>query len=500
MISISVTSYNGASTAPLSAHFDETGGNIGRAENNELVLPDPERTISRVHAQVVYRNGRYAIVDRGSNPISVNGRPLGNGQEAMIGVGDELNIGGYVMRVEAASANGGAAAAADPFADFAGLAAAPSPHPRAASGPVDPLAGFGSAPASSAPAGPASSAGGIPQDWDPFAPDAPAGQTGGHDLGRSLGQVSRSPGSSFGLDVGGRAEPLIPEFGQGGSSPGGGDTLDSLFGLGAPGGSDPLAGSALNQAAALPNMAANADPMKSLNSITRGSATAAADTTSELSSPFMLPPMVPAAGRGPAQPGPAFAPTRPMETIPQTQSFLSGFSQPQPGVAAAAVPAGATSSRKADAVAPPGSVLSWNHPSGDTFTVIGRGVAAPSPAGASMPNAQMTGAADLALDFDSLASPPTVLRPRQAPAASATPASVAPSPVFSPPAIASFGLAGTAAAAAAAATAAATATATAVAHLRRARRRHAGAERRPPRRPGRARPAAPSLADADRCA
>ena len=102
MISISVTSYNGASTAPWSAHFDETGGNIGRAENNELVLPDPERTISRVHAQVVYRNGRYAIVDRGSNPISVNGRPLGNGQEAMIGVGDELNIGGYVMRVEAA--------------------------------------------------------------------------------------------------------------------------------------------------------------------------------------------------------------------------------------------------------------------------------------------------------------------------------------------------------------------------------------------------------------
>ncbi|MGZ5205483.1 MAG: FHA domain-containing protein, partial [Caldimonas sp.] len=61
MISISVTSYNGASTAPLSGHFDETGGNIGRAENNQLVLPDPERTISRVHAQVVFRNGRYAI-------------------------------------------------------------------------------------------------------------------------------------------------------------------------------------------------------------------------------------------------------------------------------------------------------------------------------------------------------------------------------------------------------------------------------------------------------
>jgi hypothetical protein len=30
VISISVTSFNGGSTAPLSGHFDETGGNIGR--------------------------------------------------------------------------------------------------------------------------------------------------------------------------------------------------------------------------------------------------------------------------------------------------------------------------------------------------------------------------------------------------------------------------------------------------------------------------------------
>ena len=136
MISISVTSYNGASTAPLTGHFDEMGGNIGRAENNQLVLPDPERTISRVHAQVVFRNGRYAIVDRGSNPISINGRPLGNGQEALIQAGDELQIGGYAMRVEAASASPGAAAP-DPFADFAGLAssapvAGRAPPPAAA--------------------------------------------------------------------------------------------------------------------------------------------------------------------------------------------------------------------------------------------------------------------------------------------------------------------------------------------------------------------------------
>ena len=82
MIVLTVLSYNGAPSDGLSGSFDELGGTIGRADNNQLVLPDPERTISRVHAQIVFRGGRYAIVDRGSNPISVNGRPLGNGQEA----------------------------------------------------------------------------------------------------------------------------------------------------------------------------------------------------------------------------------------------------------------------------------------------------------------------------------------------------------------------------------------------------------------------------------
>src|SRR4051794_38144714 len=124
------------------------GGNIGRADNNQLVLPDPERTISRVHAQIVFRGGRYAIVDRGSNPIAVNGRPLGNGHEAMLAPGDEIAIGGYLMRVEAATRAG---PAADPFADFAGLAATGSTAVQAPIAPsggyTDPLAGFGMAPA-----------------------------------------------------------------------------------------------------------------------------------------------------------------------------------------------------------------------------------------------------------------------------------------------------------------------------------------------------------------
>ena len=439
MISISVTSYNGASTAPLSGHFDEMGGNIGRAENNQLVLPDPERTISRVHAQVVFRNGRYAIVDRGSNPISVNGRPLGNGQEAFIQAGDELQIGGYAMRVEAAGPAGGAAVA-DPFADFPGLASAPPPGraPAAAATFADPLAGFG-APPRAVPAAPAvraqpthsppppapAAAGGIPQDWDPFAPE-PASPSHGGDFARSLGQPSGG-GSNFGLDVGGRAEALIPEFGLGGGSSGGGgggDSLDALFGLsggaGAGAGTDPLSGSALNQAAAQPNMAAHADPMKSLNSMTRASASAAADTTSELSTPFMLPPMIPTPPQRPPAVAPARppAPLAPEATIPPTQSFTSGFaSQPAAAASRGSVP----SQRAGEAAAPPGSVLSWNDPSGESRTVI-RPRGGPPESAALIPDML-----DLSLDFGAPApAPARAAAPVVAPPMAARPAPVPP--------------------------------------------------------------------------
>ncbi|MEO8080497.1 MAG: FHA domain-containing protein, partial [Caldimonas sp.] len=75
MITLTVVAFNDApADGTLQAHFDELGGSIGRAESNQLVLPDPERMVSRVAAQVLYRNGAFAVVDRGSNPISLNGR------------------------------------------------------------------------------------------------------------------------------------------------------------------------------------------------------------------------------------------------------------------------------------------------------------------------------------------------------------------------------------------------------------------------------------------
>ena len=115
MILLRVLSYNGTPADGPAAQFDELGGTIGRADNNQLVLPDPERTISRVHARVVFRAGGYAVVDNGSNPISVNGLPVGAGREQPLKPGDQLQIGGYLI---AASATAVAQPSDDPFADL----------------------------------------------------------------------------------------------------------------------------------------------------------------------------------------------------------------------------------------------------------------------------------------------------------------------------------------------------------------------------------------------
>ncbi|HIV71060.1 MAG TPA: type VI secretion system-associated FHA domain protein TagH [Candidatus Aquabacterium excrementipullorum] len=337
MIKLTVQSYNGTPLPQaLSAQFDELGGSIGRADNNQLVLPDPERSISRVHAQVVFRNGGYALVDRGSNPVLVDGRALGNGVEAMLSGGEQLQIGGYLIRVDkvagGSASPGTGSGAADPFGDLGGMAfSAPPAPPRGGMGGLaagaggagrpaapaassaDPLAafGFGGAPSPSAdpfgfgapasapahggfgggapsPAAP-SAAGGIPDDWDPFAPE-PASAPKPQDLARSLGQ-----GNSLGLELGAAASaPLIPGMGDlGGGKANTASSIDAMFGLGAgsSGGGDPLANSVLAQASAQPNMANHIDPMKSLNSVNVASATAAPDNASLLNQPFLEPPL-----------------------------------------------------------------------------------------------------------------------------------------------------------------------------------------------------------------
>ncbi|MYM34976.1 type VI secretion system-associated FHA domain protein TagH [Duganella sp. FT94W] len=83
--------------APLQAVFDAEGGSVGRAPGNRLVLDDPGKYISRSHASVTLRDGRYYLTDAGSNPSLVNQWPLGAGAEIALGDGDRIVIGDYVL-------------------------------------------------------------------------------------------------------------------------------------------------------------------------------------------------------------------------------------------------------------------------------------------------------------------------------------------------------------------------------------------------------------------
>lgn len=87
-------------TQPITAQFGAQGGTIGRADHNTMALPDPERHISRQHAQISATSTGFVIRNVGSaNPISVGGRSLAQGESAPLRHGERLLIGGYLLEV-----------------------------------------------------------------------------------------------------------------------------------------------------------------------------------------------------------------------------------------------------------------------------------------------------------------------------------------------------------------------------------------------------------------
>jgi len=246
-----------ALSQPLVGCFDERGGSIGRSDNATMTLPDPERLISRVQANVSFGANTYWLEDVGSaNPVVHNGLPLGPGVKVPLKPNDDLRIGGYRLTVEYEQTDSSATilrgrvqtapravadappppvatpaqVGANPFADLLGAPGAAAPQ----SGSSDPFADLLSSspgapapmqpspaaqrtprPAQAAPqAGPAR----LPDDFDPFAefaPQSPPSQ-----------ETPRAP-----------VDPLSLVN----ATPGGGQWIDEAFGLNAAGGRDPMA-------------------------------------------------------------------------------------------------------------------------------------------------------------------------------------------------------------------------------------------------------------------
>ncbi len=77
--------------------FREDGGTIGRALENDWILPDPERFISARHAAIDYQSGSYYLADTSSNGVYVNDEdePLGKGNPRRLFDGDRLRMGSF---------------------------------------------------------------------------------------------------------------------------------------------------------------------------------------------------------------------------------------------------------------------------------------------------------------------------------------------------------------------------------------------------------------------
>jgi FHA domain-containing protein len=83
---------------PLIGRFDERGGTVGRSDEATLTLPDAERMISRVQAQVIHQDGKYWLENLSAvTPILHNGRALSTGMRVVLQEGDEIRIVGYVL-------------------------------------------------------------------------------------------------------------------------------------------------------------------------------------------------------------------------------------------------------------------------------------------------------------------------------------------------------------------------------------------------------------------
>lgn len=83
--------------------FDAAELSVGRVQGNELMLP--KGNVSKRHARLLYRDGRFIVTDLNStNGTYVNRRKIT--QATIVREGDRIYIGDFVLRIETSSGEG----------------------------------------------------------------------------------------------------------------------------------------------------------------------------------------------------------------------------------------------------------------------------------------------------------------------------------------------------------------------------------------------------------
>ena len=81
--------------------FGVTGGRIGRAQDNDWVLPDPDRYVSSHHCKILFKAGKWLLEDTSTNGVFINGSDTPASIEGAYALqdGDRLRLGDYELLV-----------------------------------------------------------------------------------------------------------------------------------------------------------------------------------------------------------------------------------------------------------------------------------------------------------------------------------------------------------------------------------------------------------------
>lgn len=93
-----------AHSSLVPSSFGPEGGTIGRSVDCTMVVPDPGKYISRVHANINFTAGAYSLkVLSKVNPVIVNNVPISFEESQELKDGDVITLGDYEFRVSLAT-------------------------------------------------------------------------------------------------------------------------------------------------------------------------------------------------------------------------------------------------------------------------------------------------------------------------------------------------------------------------------------------------------------
>ncbi|WP_115719861.1 type VI secretion system-associated FHA domain protein TagH [Gallaecimonas mangrovi] len=105
-LELEITSYHRLSPSIQSVvRFSKQNQLLGRSEQCDWQLPDPDRVISSKHAEILKKEDAYWLKDISTNGVFINNssQPLGKENQSKLSDGDVLRIGDYEIAVKMVS-------------------------------------------------------------------------------------------------------------------------------------------------------------------------------------------------------------------------------------------------------------------------------------------------------------------------------------------------------------------------------------------------------------